>query len=166
MARMAPKYIALVAFLAVLQFRDLQANCSRAIKQFIPQSIRETGGYRLKCFESKITKGEDQCYVHYVRKMSFDSAVKACATLGARIITIYNEEHSSQISAWTEYSFYINAKRFDAKSNYFMFYDYPPKYTNIGCDTSIKGRDCMIVRTNGVWCTADCNEQHSVVCEF
>ncbi|GAA52153.1 hypothetical protein CLF_107418 [Clonorchis sinensis] len=50
--------------------------------------------YGLKCFESKITKGEDQCYVHYVRKMSFDSAVKACATLGARIITIYNEEHS------------------------------------------------------------------------
>ncbi|KER20352.1 hypothetical protein T265_15340, partial [Opisthorchis viverrini] len=29
--------------------------------------------------------------------MGFDSAVKACATLGARIITIYNEEHSVEV---------------------------------------------------------------------
>ncbi|KAF6777451.1 hypothetical protein AHF37_03153 [Paragonimus kellicotti] len=143
-----------------------EADCSKAIHKFVPSQIRETGGYRLHCFEPKTPDGNVECYVHFVRKMSFEDGIKACKSLGARIITIRDAEHSRKISNWVEYSFYINAKRIEPKSAYFYYYIYPPKYTNIACDTSILGRDCMIVRTTGLWCTAQCEEKHSIVCEF
>ncbi|TPP66586.1 hypothetical protein FGIG_07896 [Fasciola gigantica] len=145
------------------QIRNCAADCSEAIETLIPSAIRETGEFRLKCFNQKV---KVRCYVYFVRKMGFDEGAQACKGVGAKIIMIKNVEESKEISEWVQHTFYLNAKRVHPDSPYFNYPNYPPKYTNIACDTAIKGRDCMIVDHQQLWCTSNCTEKHSIVCEF
>ncbi|CAL8108634.1 unnamed protein product [Calicophoron daubneyi] len=142
-------------------------DCSRAILEFIPQAIRDTGEYRIRCFEKWPNKGSEKCFLHFVRKMNFDDGVLACRRVGGKILITHSYEQSELLRGWVEFSVFLNSRRIRPIWDFFLFSPFPPDYANIGCSLDNNDdKDCMVMLSSLEWCPVKCSERHSIVCEF